>query len=113
MDIIRRLIERIRPPVVDRSLPRQITLSITNDDIANGTPGNTRRCAAALAIARLFPDRKTFAGLSGVWVQSDNGWTCYGTPALLTFIKRFDDGEYVVPTTFVLPAGEVRDVTFD
>lgn len=91
------------PPLIP---PDTITIEITNDDIANGAKASVRGCPAALGLARAVPDHTTdsFVGLDTAWVMLEGGyrWEMYGNPALPEFIRAYDAGENVRPTTFVL-----------
>lgn len=81
-----------------------ITISVTDDDLANGKPGNSEEDAIALAARRLFPAAKVFAcpailivrqqGCPDVWYSLP--------PEARELMELLDHGHWdqVVPITF-------------
>ena len=85
-------------------IPNSITVQVTAEDIAEGTPSSFSACPIALAVSRLFENRTVRVTGGSIRVYADTGrdvlatydvpWTAH------RFINSFDNGEEVQPLTF-------------
>lgn len=102
------------------SLPQQLTISVTQEDINNGQPGEARHCPIALAINRCLP-AACMAGVSidRVAVYSKDRWLydllCqYRLPdAAIEWQRHFDEVIIPVqPAEFTLTKQPLRPITW-
>lgn len=81
------------------------TITATADDVANGEPGDARKCPFALAAARMFPDARVLASTIGIDVYYKNGMIETWADAsgrLTEWMHRFDKRQEVRPATFTI-----------
>lgn len=81
-----------------------MTITVTQEDIDNGTKGDCSHCPVAMAVARAFP--KAFlveVDTRGFEITLVDGLQCFTShPSVALFITRFDRGFPVQPFTFEL-----------
>ena len=95
--------------------PAELVISVTQEDIAAGKPGEACLCPIARAVARLLAadlsEEPAVVGPSVLLavMAGDDTTTQYDLPEeAATFIGRFDNGHTVKPFTFtarLAPAG--------
>ena len=80
-----------------------LTVEVTAEDIANGFRGYPADCALALAFARALPGYRDYSvGFEYANVTDDDGRVVYHLSLdAERFVRAFDDGALVEPTTFV------------
>ena len=84
-------------------LPRKFRIVITKEDIAKGERENPYSCAVALAIKRRFPGYRVDVDGRDVEIRMGRKSRCYAASERMeVFIERFDRGQPVKPSTFVV-----------
>ena len=85
----------------------EIMVEVTADDIENGIQSDPCLCPVALALARAEYDNP-YVGLVtfSVGYVGTNYRSGYMSYAATQFIRAFDEGEPVEPTTFALERSE-------
>lgn len=88
---------------------KEVTVSVTEDDIKHGKHRCTTACPIARAIARLFPERSiAVGGMFATFYNATRGTErrAYLSPAATRFIRAYDDYQPVSPFTFTLAIPE-------
>jgi len=81
----------------------QIKVTVTQEDIDNGVRKKQSSCAIAKAIWREFTPTEVKVGLYGIAVNR----TLYKTSTRARkFVKSFDKGKVVKPSTFIFKSEE-------
>lgn len=80
-------------------------VSVTEEDINNGVPGDPNYCPIALAIQRIFPNFGVMVGKDRINLEfemnNSPGFYCIGTTySQYRFVRRFDKGKSVQPFNF-------------
>lgn len=75
--------------------PTKFVLRITKKDLKDGTPGDCKRCAAAIALNRLFPDCISSVGFyKSTIIRYEDMYVEYApTRKLFHFVHYFDTEE--------------------
>lgn len=82
------------------------TIEVTQDDINNGIPNSEHSCPVAIALKRVFPDRRVSVNEDSLMLYEEINEVCVrriikGTPSeVQAFILDFDDDVAVEPFSF-------------
>jgi len=81
-----------------------LTVHVTAQDIAQGTPGHALYCPLGEALARQHPDAEWFVLPDRVWsgIEGREGPTYALPAAAIAYVAAYDSGEAVQPATFTL-----------
>lgn len=81
----------------------ELTVNVTDSDIANGVASDCRECPIALAIGRLLSSSIVSVGYNTISVEIKGKFYYGNLPDKATrFIFMFDKGQQVSPFTFSL-----------
>lgn len=83
---------------------KDVTVSVTEQDIKKGIKGDPCKCPVARALKRAFHERNISAGAGFMFVGPPKRRISWRTPEdVTTFIERFDEELKVKPIEFSLP----------
>ncbi len=77
-----------------------LTVTITQEDIDNGQKHKIKCCPVALAANRTFPGKEFIVCPYYIACTEEDMLIEYNSPGLYTFVRDFDQGLPVEPTTF-------------